>query len=296
MRSLIRYGLYPVLLVLTLGAALFTLNSGGQLQRAFAYFTAARLALLLAVEWRYPASKAWGMNWRRFLRDMKYTAVLSGLSYGAKFAAGWLAIGLADNHQGALSQWPLVLQIVTLVLFYEFFQYWLHRYSHEARGTLGRFLWRTHVQHHMPRGVYLIMHVVMHPINLALAIGVSFGSVYVLGVGKDAAFLFNVILGLQALVSHFNVQINAGWFNYVFVGTELHRNHHSATLSEAGNFGVLTPFWDLVFGTFRYTPDRLPQALGVSEPERYPGSNQLWAAMSLPFRSTDQPVGTVDEP
>ena len=88
----------------------------------------------------------------------------------------------------------------------------------------------------------------------------------------------------RALVSHFNVNIKAGALNYLLVGTELHRYHHSADLAEAKNFGVLTPFWDIVFGTFRYQPERLPAALGIVSPALYPQSNQLLKVLMLPFR------------
>jgi sterol desaturase/sphingolipid hydroxylase (fatty acid hydroxylase superfamily) len=86
-------------------------------------------------------------------------------------------------------------------------------------------------------------------------------------------------------VSHFNVDIKAGPLNYLLVGTELHRFHHSASLDEAKNFGVLTPFWDLVFGTFRYDPRRLPEALGVVDPSQYPPSTAIGKVLMLPLRS-----------
>jgi sterol desaturase/sphingolipid hydroxylase (fatty acid hydroxylase superfamily) len=296
MPRFIQYWFYPLLLVATLAAAIVTLRAGGDLQTAFAWFLVARLALLFLVEWRLPFRQEWRMTWRSFRRDLKYVAVLGGGGLLVKFVAGWLAIGVADNSHGALSGWPVAAQVLAVVLTYEFFQYWQHRFSHEARGPLGRFLWRTHVQHHLPRRVYLLMHVVGHPINFALVTALNVAVVYGLGVGKEAAFLFNVLLGLQGLVSHFNVHITAGPLNYILVGTELHRGHHSADLTEAGNFGVLTPFWDLVFGTFRYRPGRAPAALGVSDSHDYPSSNRLLETMALPFLPARRHGEFQDEP
>ena len=296
MERFVRYWFYPLLLVVTLVSALLTLFGDGNLQRAFAAFAFARLVLLFVVEWAIPYRKEWGMTWRSFLRDLKYAVMLGGGGFAVKFAAGWLAIGVADNSQGALSHWPVVVQLLVLVLTYEFFQYWQHRYSHESSTGLGRFLWRVHVQHHLSRRVYLLMHVVSHPINFIVVIAIQAGVIYGLGVGKEAVFLFNVILGLQGLVSHFNVQISAGPLNYVLVGTELHRTHHSADPEDAGNYGVLTPFWDLVFGTFRYRPDRAPKALGVHDPQQYPTSNQFFATLVLPFRRTKIHTNAGEEP
>lgn len=296
MTKFIRYWFYPLLLVLTLVAALWTLRGGSDLQRAFGYFTLARLALCFLVEWVFPYRREWAMTWRSFLRDLKYTAVVGGLSFAAKFSAGWFAIGIADNFNGWLSAWPLLAQILALILCYEFFQYWQHRYSHEGRSSLGQFLWRVHATHHLPKRVYLMMHAVGHPINFAIVVAINVGVIYGLGASKDAVFLFNVLMGLQGLVSHFNVQLSAGPLNYVLVGTELHRYHHSSELSEAGNYGVVTPFWDLVFGTFRYEPKRAPVALGVIHPEYYPGSQQIVQTLLLPFRPAKTYASSANEP
>ncbi|MFZ5636344.1 MAG: sterol desaturase family protein [Pseudomonadota bacterium] len=295
MSVFVRYWLYPLLLLATLTAAILVIVGDGDLKRAFAGFAFARLVLLFAVERRFPCKPEWGMTLRSFLRDLKYIVVLGGGGFAVKFAAGWLSIGLAERSVGPLSLWPLVVQTIVLGLTYEFFQYWLHRFSHEARGPVGRFLWRTHVQHHLPQRVYLLMHVVSHPINFIFVMIINVAVIRRLGVSDDAVFLFNVVLGLQGLVSHFNVRIDAGPLNYVLVGTELHRTHHSADPMDAGNYGVLTPFWDLVFGTFRYRRDRLPNALGAYDPTRYPTSNQLLATLLLPFRRQPSPHAG-DEP
>lgn len=292
MAAFARYWFYPLLLAATLAFALGTIRGDGDLQRWFAWFAGARFVALLAMERLAPCRREWGMTWRSFLRDLKYAVVLGGGGFAVKFLAGWLAIGMAARTPGALSHWPLWVQTVVIALTYEFFQYWLHRCSHAARGPVGRFLWRTHVQHHLPQRVYLLMHVVSHPINFAMVMAVNVLVIRGLGAGQDAVFLFNVLLGLQGLVSHFNVRISAGPLNYLLVGTQLHRVHHGASPEDAGNYGVLTPFWDLVFGTFRYRPDREPEALGVHDPQHYPTSNQLLATLLLPFRAMRARVGS----
>jgi len=106
----------------------------------------------------------------------------------------------------------------------------------------------------------------------------------VLGARPETIFLFNALMGLQGLLSHYNVDIKAGPMNYLLVGTELHRYHHSADIHEAKNYGVLIPFWDLVFGTFEYHPNRLPKALGVQDPAHYPASTEVLKVLALPFK------------
>ena len=95
----------------------------------------------------------------------------------------------------------------------------------------------------------------------------------------------NIIVTLQGLVSHCNLDLRAGWFNYLFVGTELHRYHHSANLAESKNYAATLSLLDLGFGTFYYRPGRVPERLGVLDPSAYPDSNELWKIMKLPFVS-----------
>lgn len=181
------------------------------------------------------------------------------------------------------------------MLTYEFFQYWFHRVSHEPRGPVGYWLWKLHVAHHLPDKVYLLMHPVGHPLNFILSLAIMQLPLVTLGARPETLFLFNALMSLQGLVSHFNVDIKAGPLNYLLVGTELHRFHHSARLDEAKNFGVLTPFWDLVFGTFRYDARRLPEALGVVDPLNYPPSTAIGRVLMLPLRAeARQPIARPD--
>jgi sterol desaturase/sphingolipid hydroxylase (fatty acid hydroxylase superfamily) len=61
------------------------------------------------------------------------------------------------------------------------------------------------------------------------------------------------MLDLQGLVSHFNVNIRAGWLNYIFTGTESHRNHHSANMEETQNYGTTLAILDnLLFRSWMY--------------------------------------------
>lgn len=54
-------------------------------------------------------------------------------------------------------------------------------------------------------------------------------------------------------------------------------------MQQAQNYGVLIPFWDLVFGTFFYTPDHLPGRLGVATPALYPDNAEIRKVLALPL-------------
>jgi sterol desaturase/sphingolipid hydroxylase (fatty acid hydroxylase superfamily) len=223
------------------------------------------------------------MNWPNFRRDLKYMAVNGGTGALLKAGIAWLALDMSRLNTGLVSGMPAAVEFVVVLLGFELVQYGYHRFSHEGRGRLGAWLWKVHVAHHLPDRVYLLMHPVGHPLNFVLSMAIVQLPLVTLGARPETLFLFNALMGLQGLVSHLNVDIKAGPLNYLLVGTELHRFHHSARLEESGNYGVLTPFWDLVFGTFRYDPQHLPEALGVAQPAEYPPSTAIGQVLLLPF-------------
>jgi sterol desaturase/sphingolipid hydroxylase (fatty acid hydroxylase superfamily) len=135
------------------------------------------------------------------------------------------------------------------------------------------------------------MHPASHPINgFIVRALVTLLPLYYLGASPETVLLFTTIVTFQALISHCNVDIRAGRFNYLFVGPELHRFHHSANLSESKNYAVTLSFLDVIFGTFYYRPGSLPERLGVVDPSAYPKSNEFWKVMRLPFEDELRPV------
>lgn len=296
MPTLVTYGFYPLVASLTIAFAWLNFTGAHDLQWAYAVFTAARFVLFIVAEMVWPCRAEWKMTWRSFLRDVKYMVAGGGLMQVVKFAVGWLAIGTAQENAMGLATLPLVAQVLLAILSYELVQYGVHRYSHEGRGPIGRFFWRIHAVHHLPRRIYFLMHPVMHPLNVLMVSAIGLIPAYVLGLNKEAVFLFNLILGVQGLFSHFNVDIKVGPLNYLLIGTELHRRHHSANLQEAGNYGAVTPFWDLLFGSFSYAGGQLPERLGTADGELYPSSDEYLACLALPFRDADSSGRAVKEP
>lgn len=278
----VSWGLYPLLVFGIFLAWWGATRWGWPLSGALLAYAIARFVLLFACEWLFPARPQWGMSRASFLRDLKY-AFVNGLTMkGVRLAIAMLAIDAGRYNLGLVQGAPLWVEVIALLLTYEFFQYWLHRLCHETRGPVGRFLWRMHAAHHLPTGVYLVMHPVGHPLNVVPVMLLA-GPLVVLGASSDALYFFSALMGLQGLVSHLNVDVRVGPLNYLLVGTELHRYHHSADRAESRNYGAITPFWDGVFGTFVYRPGVLPGRLGVDHPEQYPDSSEVLKVLALPF-------------
>jgi sterol desaturase/sphingolipid hydroxylase (fatty acid hydroxylase superfamily) len=287
-QPVITYGLYPLLLLATGFLAWNAINHQYDLTVAFIGIGGARFLFLQAVELLFPCEKRWSINWRNLLRDVKYGAANFLTLRGVGYLTALFSIEAAVDGPGLAAGMPLYIEVIAVALTYEFFQYWFHRLSHEGTGWWGDKLWRVHVAHHLPDRVYMIMHAVGHPINFLIVVWFVPLAVWFTGVSQAAVMVWFSFRGLHGLISHFNVEIRAGWLNYIFVGTELHRFHHSADLDESKNYSSFLIFWDLLFGTFVYKPGVNPARLGVVEPCDYPASNEALKVLALPFLSASK--------
>lgn len=282
MKRLISYFLYPILLITIFILFFFSQRYEWELKKAFLVMAVIRFLVLLILEFIFPAKKEWKMTWMSFFRDLKYMTA-AGLIMGIiSIVNVWLAIDLSQFNKGIISNTSIWVELILVILVYEFVQYWYHRSSHEGKNKITAWFWRGHVAHHLPDKVYLLMHPAGHPIDFLFTLLIIQFPLVILGARSEVIFFFNALMGLQGLISHFNVEIKAGPLNYVFVGTELHRLHHSADPKEAKNYGVLTSFWDIVFGTF-FLSSELPKRLGVFNPKLYPESSEFFKVMKLPF-------------
>ncbi|HKP98344.1 MAG TPA: sterol desaturase family protein [Fibrobacteria bacterium] len=295
-RKTVAYGLYPLLLATVLGIIALAVRFQWDFQAVYWKTTIFILAVLMTVERVMPLSREWSMTGRSFLRDFRYI-LLDGPTIGlTKAAFGWLVIRYSGSHQGPLSHLPVWAGAAIFLLAFEFFQYWFHRLSHEAKGPAGRFLWRTHLAHHLPDKVYVMMHAVFHPLNALISTVIIQAPLMLLGVSPGAALAATLLIDLQSLASHCNADLRAGWLSYVFIGTETHRYHHSAKLEEARNFGNTLAAWDLVFGTFLYRPGKAPEKLGLeggkSGEGHYPRSEKLLEVLAFPFIGNVEQAGT----
>lgn len=278
---------YPLLWLWLFGCAAVALYEPDLVGTVAAIKGLVVFVFLFALELIYPLDPRWGITWKYFLkRDAVLAVVNMGTSALVTYGLLVLAIGTAENHQGVMTAQPLWLQVICGLLVFELLQYTVHRSMHLSGGPATRFLWRTHAIHHLPQQLYLIMHIVFHPLNLVIVrLVVQLSPVLLLGFDPMAVFLYGSIIGLHGTISHLNFDLRMGFMNYLFVGPELHRYHHSAASHEAQNYGAALSIFDQLFGTFHYTPGRHPAALGLSQTDGYPGQTQSLAALLFPFRS-----------
>jgi sterol desaturase/sphingolipid hydroxylase (fatty acid hydroxylase superfamily) len=284
---LVRYLTWPTLFVANLTIINLALLEHWNLTATMAATTGTFIVVLVALEFAYPLDSRWRMTLRTFFgRDIKYF-LAGGLTGAAtNFGLAFVGISLSVGHVGPITHWPVWIAAPLLIVAFDFLQYWQHRWSHEADNAFKHYLWRTHAPHHLPEQVYVLMHPAGHPFNFFLIQGIlRLPLFYVLGATPESIFVASSIIGLQGLVSHCNVDLRAGWANYVLTGTELHRYHHSGDPAEAKNFAVALSLLDVVFGTFVYRPGEVPARLGVARPNDYPQSHEFWKTMMIPLRT-----------
>ena len=279
----IAYSIYPTLLFLVFAIIFTAIHFQWDYKLTYGLATLGLVVILMTIEFLFPMSLKWKMTVKSFWRDLKYIALDAPAIALVKSVSGVIAIYYSERHHGLLHNLPAVIAVPCFLLFFEFFQYWHHRLSHSGKGRRGEFLWRVHLAHHLPDRVYVVMHAVFNPINAVIAALIIQASLILLGLSPEAVLAATLLIDLQSLVSHFNFDVRAGFLNYVFIGTETHRYHHSASFAKAGNYGNTLSFWDLVFGTFSYRPGIAPEKLGLEG--IYPRSNDVWSVISYPFRT-----------
>jgi sterol desaturase/sphingolipid hydroxylase (fatty acid hydroxylase superfamily) len=229
LRRLVRWGAYPVLLGAMVAICTLALSEQWPYQMTSGLTVLGLVAVLMAQEFVFPYRDEWRMTKRSLVRDLKYITAGS-VTVGLVHALlGAVALALAKKHPGPLAQAPMYVALPLALLTFEGLNYAHHRLSRELPGACGRFLWLTHVAHHLPDRVYVVMHAAFHPLNVVITQGIiMLLPLAWLGLTPEVTLAFNLLVGFHSIISHCNVDIRAGWLNYVLITTELHRFHHSA--------------------------------------------------------------------
>jgi sterol desaturase/sphingolipid hydroxylase (fatty acid hydroxylase superfamily) len=169
------------------------------------------------------------------------------------------SMGLPTIHLDQL--WPgvtdqaLVSFVIYLVVF-DFVNYWIHRAQHQSDRW-----WALHALHHSQREMSMWTDNRNHLFD-SIVVSLILSAVSALiGVGPGQ-FVALIALGqLSESFQHANLR---WWFGKVgdrlWVSPRFHRRHHSVGIGHESldqgrpvlggcNFGVLLPWWDMLFGT-----------------------------------------------
>ena len=164
--------------------------------------------------------------------------VLGGL------AAALARAGATDVLVAWPSHAPLIAQILLVIVLGDLLEYAFHRASHALP-----WLWRLHALHHTPVRLHVVKgarHHLLYAFGRGIAVWVP---LLVLGAPAELIYWQFIAITIVGLPAHANVSFRIpALVHRLLVTPEFHRIHHAAD-SHLGctNYGVVFPFWDLLF-------------------------------------------------
>lgn len=157
------------------------------------------------------------------------------------------AAGLPTWHLDAL--WPEVtdrawVSFLIYLLVFDFVDYWLHRAQH--RWT---WWWQLHALHHSQRQMTMWTDSRNHLLDDVIRSVVLAVVAQAIGVGPAQFVAIVALTQLSENLQHANLRLPFGVVGErLWVSPRFHRVHHSLHTGER-NYGVLLPWWDMLFGT-----------------------------------------------
>ena len=157
--------------------------------------------------------------------------------------------------------WPgvtdqAVVSFVIYLVFFDFVNYWMHRAQHQSARW-----WALHAMHHAQRQMTMWSDNRNHLLDDVITSLLLAAVAMLVGVGPGQFVALVAVSQLSENFQHANVRL---WFGRVgerlWVSPRFHRRHHSIGIGHESdlegrkvlggcNFGVLLPWWDMLFGT-----------------------------------------------
>ncbi len=194
--------------------------------------------------------------------------------FGAWRTAGGQTFHL-DQLWPSVTDTPLVSFLIYLVAF-DFIAYWLHRGQHGLRWW-----WQLHALHHSQRQMTMWSDNRNHFLDDILVDVLLVLAAQLIGVGPQQ-FMVLIALGqLSESFQHANLRLAFGrWGERLWVSPRFHRSHHSVADGDH-NFGVLLPWWDMLFGTARFEGGFGPTGVRDQIEQQRDYGRGLWAQQWL---------------
>ena len=277
------YVWYPLLFAAAAAGFAAMLSAGAPLVAAtYLPVLVAAIAIVL-LELRFPERLEWRPRRSDVAADAAFMIFVQ-IGLPRLLAVAAIVAIAAWMHAQAPSPWwphgwPLLAQVVTMVLAVDFLRYWLHRACHNYMP-----LWRLHEVHHSPEILYTLNVGRFHPFEKALHFSCDSVPFLLLGVAPEVIAGYFLAYAVNGFFQHSNVRLRYGWLNYLVGSAETHRWHHARDPKRANcNFGNTTIIWDVLFGTWYLPKDGRQVEIGIMD-RAYP--KNFIAQMFTPFRAS----------
>lgn len=184
----------------------------------------------------------------------------------------------ADWLQGTVRELPLALQFLAAVVVADSCQYLVHRSYHRTP-----WLWRFHAVHHSAPHLDWLAGSRMHVVEVLLTRTAVVVPLYLVGFSEAALNGYVLLVGVQAVLAHANVNWQFGPLRYLLVTPQYHHWHHARDPAYVdANYAVHLPIIDMLFGTFHLPGKAWPDSYGVLDPDVPPG---FLRQLTFPFRN-----------
>jgi lathosterol oxidase len=195
--------------------------------------------------------------------------------------------------KASVQSWPLWVQFLAAVFLADLFQAALHRIYHRVPV-----LWRFHAVHHSSRYMDWLAGSRVHLVEVLLTRSAVLLPLVLMGFAPDAVNAYVILVGLQAVLAHANLNVNFGWLEYLLVTPRYHHWHHARHVEYMDrNYAIHLPLVDMLMGTFARPPaGQWPDEYGVMKLETVPRGLVAQTLMPLRMRkSFEDFVGGPDE-
>ncbi len=169
--------------------------------------------------------------------------------------------GQGSYRLHAISDWPIIAQVLFSLFLHDFYIYWFHRWQHA-----NKYLWRVHEAHHSTDEVDWLSGSRSHSLEILINQTIEFAPLIILGAAPETIAIKATIDAVWGMYIHSNIDVRTGWLQYIINGPEMHRWHHAVDEDAHNrNFGTKFGFWDWIFGTAFRPVGRKPAGYGLSD-------------------------------
>jgi sterol desaturase/sphingolipid hydroxylase (fatty acid hydroxylase superfamily) len=148
--------------------------------------------------------------------------------------------------------WKVLLDMVVILMVYDFVYYVTHRFLFHDGGFLrGPLMWM-HAVHHRQHNPCRKDSSYIHPLEVAIGLGLYVGTIFVLSRFMGNFHVATIVITWIAF-SEINLHNHNLWetdrfpFRYLSYASKMHHNHHANFTG--GNYATISLLYDWMFGT-----------------------------------------------
>lgn len=148
--------------------------------------------------------------------------------------------------------WNVLLDIVVILMVYDFFYYLVHRFLFHDGGFMGGPLMWVHAVHHRQHNPCRADSSYIHPIEVALGLGLYVACIFALSRLLGNFHVVTIVITWVAF-SEINLHNHDLWksdrfpFRYLSYMSRMHHHHHAKFTG--GNYATISLLYDWMFGT-----------------------------------------------